>query len=103
MAQAPPDFAIGLINFEHGLQVIDRSWEVLLDSQNVGDGIERLDGLIVVSQCLLIRIQGLLRIALQFVGTPYFHVSRQISASMSTPGQRGCRRPIPQEMRAVAM
>ena len=64
MAQATPDFAIGLINFQHCLKVIDSSWKVLFDSQNVGDGIKRLDGLVIMSQCLLVCIQSLIRISL---------------------------------------
>ena len=49
MTQAPPDFAIVLIDLQHRLKVVDSSWKILFDSQDVGDGIERLDGLVVVS------------------------------------------------------
>lgn len=32
MTQTSPDFAIRLINLQHGIQVFDRSWEILFDS-----------------------------------------------------------------------
>lgn len=69
ITEAAPHLSIGLIELQYSLQVFDCPREVLPGPEDAGDGVESLNGLVVVAESLLVSEQSSVGIALQFTST----------------------------------
>ncbi len=73
--ETPPNLAIGAVDLEYALQVFNRLGKVFLGTQDDGDGVHGLDRTPVMTQRLLIGLDGAVEVAHQLRQAAYSGLS----------------------------